>query len=151
MSETKTTPISNERGIYTRQTVIINTFHQMPRFLTSGEFAGNRLSNDARVLYTLLLDRYKVSVKNGWFDDNDEVYLFFKKEEMEKQLGLSKTTVLKVMRELKNLSLVKEKQQGLNKPNKIYLLFPIIGDSEDLMMYLSPEMEANPVLEDSVF
>jgi len=66
---------------YTRQSVITNSLYQMLRFLTTGVFEGNRLSNNARILYILLLDRHKVSVKNGWFDENDEVYIFFKKEE----------------------------------------------------------------------
>jgi len=131
---------TNKRVVTTRQAVITGAFHQMPRFLTSGEFIGSKLSNDARVLYTLMLDRYKLSLKNGWYDDNDEVYIYFKKEEMEFQLGLSKMTVLKVMRELKNHSLVKETKQGLNRPNKIYLLSPVIAKTENQSSYLSPEM-----------
>jgi CRP-like cAMP-binding protein len=86
----------------------------MPRFLTAGEFAGNKITNNARVLYTLLLDRHRISVKNGWFDDNGEVYIYFKREEMENQLGLSERTVSKVMQELKDFLLVEEKQQGMN-------------------------------------
>ena len=68
---------------YTRQAIVTNTFYQMPRFLTAGEFAGNKISNNARILYTLLLDRHRISVKNNWFDDNGEVYIYFKREEME--------------------------------------------------------------------
>lgn len=136
----RTQPTTTGRVETTRQSIITSSFHQMPRFLTSGEFAGNKLSNDARVLYTLMLDRYKVSLKNGWFDNNDEIYIYFKKEEMENQLGLSKMTVLKVMRELKNHSLVRETKQGLNRPNKIYLLSPVVASSENLAPYLSPEM-----------
>ena len=131
---------ANERIVTTRQVVITGSFHQMPRFLTSGEFTGNKLSNDARVLYTLMLDRYKLSLKNGWYDDNDDVYIYFKKEEMEFQLGLSKMTVLKVTRELKGHLLVKETKQGLNRPNKIYLLSPVIASTESQSSYLSPEM-----------
>jgi len=116
----------------------------MPRFLTAGEFAGNRMSNNARFLYTLLLDRHRISVKNGWFDDNGEVYIYFKREEMEAQLGLSERTVSKVMQELKDLLLVEEKQQGLNKPNKIYLLSPIVGNDENPDPYLDPEGDDNP-------
>jgi len=130
----------NNRTNTTRQLVITSSFYQMPRFLTSGEFAGNKLSNDARILYTLMLDRYKVSLKNSWHDNSGEIYIYFKKEEMEKQLGLSKMTVLKVMRELKNHSLVKETKQGLNRPNKIYLLSPVIADSENPAPYLPLEM-----------
>ena len=115
----------NNRMRYTRQTIVSNTFYQTPRFLTAGEFAGNRLTNNARILYTLLLDRHRISVKNDWYDDNGEVYIYFKREEMEAQLGVSDKTVGKAVQELKNLFLVEEKQQGMNKPNKIYLLSPL--------------------------
>ena len=123
---------------YTRQSIVTNTFYQMPRFLTAGEFGGIKMSNNARMLYTLLLDRHRISVKNGWYDDNGEVYIYFKREEMEAQVGLSKVTVLKVMQELKELFLVEEKKQGLNKPNKIYLLTPVVGGDENPDQYLDP-------------
>ena len=134
----------NRRMRYTRQSIVTNTFYQMPRFLTAGEFAGNAISNNARILYTLLSDRHRVSVKNGWFDENGEVYIYFKRDEMERQTGLSKVTVLKVMQELKNFHLVEEKKQGLNKPNKIYLLSPTIGNDENPTPYLDPEPYNDP-------
>jgi hypothetical protein len=124
---------------YTRQSIIIGTFYQMPHFLTAGEFAGDILSNNARVLYTLLLDRHKLSVKNGWHDDNGDIYIYFKREEMEKRLGLSERTVVKVIQELKNLTLVEETHQGLNMPNQIYLLSPVIGDNEIPAPYLDSD------------
>ena len=136
--------IVNNRMRYTRQTIVTNTFFQMPRFLTAGEFAGNKLSNNARILFTLLLDRHRISVKNGWFDDNGEVYIYFKREEMENQIGLSKVTVLKVMQELKDAFLVEEKKQGLNKPNKIYLLSPVVGNDESPDQYLDPAPDYDP-------
>ena len=134
----------NNRMRFTRQTIVSNTYYQMPRFLTAGEFAGNSVSNNARILYTLLLDRHRLSVKNGWFDDNGEVYIYFKREEMEAQIGLSKVTIIKVMQELKDLFLVEEKKQGFNKPNKIYLLSPIIGNDENPEPYLDPDSNYNP-------
>ena len=138
----KTNP--NGRVRTTRQSVITNTFYQMPRFLTAGEFAGTKISNNARVLYTLLIDRHRISVKNGWLDENCEVYVYFKREEMEQQLGLSERTVAKVMQELKDFSLVEEKKQGLNKPNKIYVMSPIIGGDDDPTPYLDPDTDYNP-------
>ena len=135
---------SINRMRFTRQTIVSNTFYQMPRFLTAGEFAGNSISNNARILYTLLLDRHRISVKNGWFDDNGEVYIYFKREEMENQIGLSKVTIIKVMQELKDFFLVEEKKQGLNKPNKIYLLSPIISNDENPDPYLDPDSDYNP-------
>jgi hypothetical protein len=63
---------------------------------------------------------------------------------MENQLGLSERTVVKVIQELKNFSLVEEKKQGLNKPNKIYVLSPVIGDDTDPAPYLDPDSDYNP-------
>ena len=134
----------NRRIRYTRQSIVTNTFLQMPRFLMAGEFAGNGISNNARFLYTLLLDRHRVSVKNGWFDENNEVYIYFKREEMEAQLGVSERTVSKVMQELKDLALVEEKKQGLNKPNKIYLLSPVVDDNENPAPYVGTDPDYNP-------
>jgi|GEM_PF-1398502 len=135
---------ANRRMRYTRQAIVTSAFLQMPRFLYTGEFAGNRISNNARSLYTLLLDRHKISIKNSWHDENGEVYIYFKREEMEQQLGISERTVSKVMQELKDLSLVEEKKQGLNKPNKIYLLSPVIGDGENPDPYVDPAPDYNP-------
>ena len=132
---------TNKRMKYTRQAIVTSAFLQMPRFLYIGEFAGNRISNNARNLYTLLLDRHKISIKNGWHDESDDVYIYFKREEMEQQLGISERTVSKVMQELKDLSLVEEKKQGLNKPNKIYLLSPIVGNDESPDPYVDPAPE----------
>ena len=72
------------------------------------------------------------------------MYIYFKREEMEDQLGLSERTVSKVLQELKTFFLVEEKQQGLNKPNKIYLLSPIIGDDASSNPYLDPDNDYDP-------
>ena len=134
----------NGRLRFTKQVVITNIYLQMPRFLMAGEFAGNKLSNNARILYTLLSDRHRVSLLNKWFDENGEVYIYFKREEMENQLGLSERTVSKVMQELKDLHLVEEKKQGMNRPNKIYLLSPVIDNNENPTPYLEPNPDYNP-------
>ena len=144
MTNKNSTDGTSKRMRYTRQAIVTSAFLQMPRFLYNGEFAGNRITNNARNLYTLLLDRHKVSIKNGWHDENGEVYIYFKREEMEQQLGISERTVTKVMQELKDLSLVEEKKQGLNKPNKIYLLSPIVGDGENPDPYIDPAPDYNP-------
>jgi len=110
----------NGRVRYKKQYVIINSFYQLPKFLFDAEFDG--LSNDARVLYALLRNRHEISVKNGWFDEKDEVFLYFKREDMQTILGLSERTIAKIMRDLKSYRLLEETQQGLGKPNRIYLL-----------------------------
>jgi hypothetical protein len=114
---------------YTRQTVTTSTFFQMPKFLFSGEFEG--LSNDARVLYMLLRDRHGLSVKNKWYDENGDVYLYYKREDMEAVLNLSERTVAKIMASLRHFGLLEEVKQGQGKPNKIYLYAAIPEPGKD--------------------
>ena len=125
MTNKNSTRTTDRRMRYTRQAIVTSAFYQMPRFLYTGEFAGNRITNNARNLYTLLLDRHKISIKNGWHDENGEVYIYFKREEMEQQLGISERTVTKVMQELKDLSLVEEKSRGLTSPTKFIFFRPL--------------------------
>ncbi len=110
----------NNRVRYTRQNIISNNFYQLPKFLFDAEFSN--LSNDARVLYSLLRNRHEISIKNEWYDENGEVFLYFKREDMQTILGLSENTIAKAMKDLKAYSLIEEERQGFGKPNKIYLL-----------------------------
>jgi hypothetical protein len=123
---------NQNRKRYTRDHVVKNLFYQLPKFLFDREFTG--LSNDARVLYSLLRNRHDLSIKNGWLDKNDHVYLIFTRKEMRAQLKLSDKPVKKAMDALKTHALLEEIKQGQGKPNRIYLLVastPPDGDATD--------------------
>jgi hypothetical protein len=92
----------------------------MPKFLFIGEL--KKLTNDARVLYSLLRDRHDLSIKNNWIDDKGKVYLIFSRENMCDILGVSDKTVTKAINTLKKFRLIEEERLGQGKPNKIYLL-----------------------------
>ena len=56
------------------------TFFRIPKLLFSDErFIG--LTSDAKILYGLMLDRMGLSVKNGWIDEKNHVYIYFTLEE----------------------------------------------------------------------
>jgi len=95
-------------------------FYQMPKFLFEGEL--KRLSNDARVLYSLLKERHELSLKNQWVNDKGEVYLIYTREDMQEMLGVSEKTALKAVKQLKEHTLIQEERRGLGKPNLIFLL-----------------------------
>ena len=106
---------------------VVDKFYQMPRFLDSGEF--ENLSIYAKMLYVYLLDRLKLSLSSNWFDEeNGQVYMYFKREDMQKALKLTSKTVKKVVDELKAHNLMAEKVQGINLPNRIFLYAPIEGN-----------------------
>ncbi|MBP7786211.1 replication initiator protein A [Patescibacteria group bacterium] len=104
---------------YTVQDVTSNRFYQMPKFLFEGEF--KNLSNDSRVLYSLLKDRHELSLTNNWVNESGEVYLIYTRKNMEEMLGLADKTIKKACDQLKELGLMEEERIGLNKPNRIYL------------------------------
>jgi len=110
----------NNRIRYTFDEIQCAAFYQLPKFLLEGEF--ENLSNDARVLYTLLKDRHELSIKNDWYNEKGEVYFIMTRLEMESMLKLSPKTTRKVIKELKTLNLIEEERRGNTQPNLIYLL-----------------------------
>ena len=52
------------------------SFYRVPRLLIKDtRFKG--LSSDAKLLYGLMLDRMSLSIKNGWFDDENRAYIIY--------------------------------------------------------------------------
>lgn len=98
------------------------TFRQFPAFLTDDP-RYHALPNDAKLLYTFLLDRRRLSLKNHWQDANG-VFVIFTRAEMAKFLNCSVRKVIRLAAQLKEAGLIREKRQGLNKPNLIYILHP---------------------------
>lgn len=82
------------------------------------------MSNSARILYALLLERTGLSAQNHYFDRNGNAYIFFSREEAGKLLGLSERTVCKLFKELSFLNLIDDVPQGNKRANKIYVKLP---------------------------
>ena len=52
------------------------TFYRIPKLLiTSPVF--KRVSDSAKLLYGLMLDRMSLSIKNGWIDEDGRAYIYF--------------------------------------------------------------------------
>ena len=99
------------------------TFFRVPKLLiTEPEFSG--LSDSAKLMYGLFLDRTSLSRKNGWLDDRNRAYVIFSNEEIQEQLKCSKNTVTKVLSEIdtkKGIGLIERIRRGLGKPDIIYV------------------------------
>lgn len=106
-------------------------FIQVPKELFYNKRYKN-ISNDAKVLYGLLLDRLELSEKNNWVNENNEIYLIFTRSEVQKLINISGKTSTKIFKELKDVGLIYEERQGLKKPNLIYVGH-IIYDSVETM------------------
>lgn len=114
----------------------------MPKFLFEGEFKA--LSNDARVLYSLLKDRHELSLKNNWIDEKGNVFLIFSRDDMQDMLGLSKPTVIKAVNCLKKHGLIEEERLGQGKANRIYLTVATVDITERSNSFTSESKESLP-------
>ncbi len=99
------------------------SFYRVPRLLIKDErFKG--LSSDAKLLYGLMLDRMSLSMKNGWLDDENRAYIIYTVDAIMEDLGCSKPTCTKIMRELDSdngIGLIEKKRRDLGKPDIIYV------------------------------
>ena len=95
----------------------------LPRFLLADEDLKD-ISNDAKVLYALLLDRASISRKNAYIDPDGTIRVYFTVEETQKKLHRSRQCVTRIFRELEYTGLICRKKQGLGKPSVITLNYP---------------------------
>lgn len=99
------------------------SFYRVPRLLVKDRrFKG--LSSDAKLLYGLMLDRMALSIKNGWLDEENRAYIIYAVDNIMEDLGCSKPTCIKIMRELDSdngIGLIEKKRRGLGKPDIIYV------------------------------
>ncbi len=97
-----------------------NVFYQIPKELFVNPYYRN-LNSDSKLLYSLLLDRLSVSMKNEWIDEEGNIFLIFSRKEAGEKLNLSDKTVTKAFRQLTDVKLIYEKKQGFKKNNIIYV------------------------------
>ena len=99
------------------------SYYRLPRVLVTGQqFRG--LSTDAKLLYALLLDRMGLSSRNGWYDDQGRVYIYYPVEEIEEDIGCGHGKAVRLLAELdsaKGIGLIERVRQGQGRPTKIFV------------------------------
>ena len=99
------------------------SFYRVPRMLIKDERFKD-LSSDAKLLYGLMLDRMALSMKNGWFDEENRAYIHYTLDNIMEDLGCAKEKCSKILAELdskKGIGLIEKKRQGLGRPDIIYV------------------------------
>ena len=99
------------------------TFYRIPKeLITNPRFKS--LSNDVKLLYGLMLDRMSLSAKNGWFDEENRVFIKFSIKDAMKLLKIGKNKAIKLFAELDSVDgvgLIERRNQGQGKPAVIYV------------------------------
>ena len=96
------------------------SFIQIPKILFSNPIF-KKLSTDSKVLYSFMMDRFRLSKKNNWVDSRNRVYIYFTHDEIREVFDIGRDKVIKLMKELEEYNLIERKKQGFGLPTIIYV------------------------------
>ena len=114
---------------YYRQEAEQFTFYRLPKALiTDSRF--KEVSNNAKLLYGLMLDRMSLSARSGWFDEENRVYIKYAVKTIMEDLNCSKPTAVGLIKELQNIGLIDIVQQS-GLANIIYVKNFVSGESSE--------------------
>ncbi|MFZ3577442.1 replication initiator protein A [Virgibacillus sp. DJP39] len=102
---------------------------QLPKvFFTNEKYM--KMSNDTKIAWSILKDRFSLSVKNGWYDESGNIFFIFTNDDLKKILNVGNTKLSNIKKELEKNGLLEQKRLGQGKPNKMYIKKPIISESD---------------------
>lgn len=110
-------------------------FYKLHLFL----FFDNRykdLSINAKLLYAFLSDKKALSERHAeneytsFADENGSVYCIYDNQDIAIDLNISVPTVIRIKKELKDIGLLEEVQQGMGLSNLLYLKNPAFEDEQ---------------------
>ena len=112
-------------------------FYQLPKvFFTNPKYT--KLSNDAKITWSILRDRLDLSIRNNWVDKNGDIFFIYTNEKLKSILNISSPNKLsKIKKELTEADLFNQIRVGLNKPNKLYIKKPEVTEAD--VYYISQQ------------
>lgn len=126
-----------------KQTDVQNLYYmQMPMWLFSDP-RYCELSLDAKVAYTFLLNRFQLSRRNGWVNEQGEVFVIFPRKALAAELRVCEQRVTAAFKALVERALIWEKRCGRGDANQIYLaaVEPAADPSYEYAPFLAPDGE----------
>lgn len=95
----------------------------------------NAMSLEAKFVYALLLDRLSLSQKNGWVNEDNEVYLIYTREEIANLLNITYKKAIGAFKELVDNKLLYEQRQGRGYANLLFVLKPELTEEDATEFY----------------
>ena len=120
---------------------------QVPKMLFQVEKFKN-LSNTAKILYSLFLDRLKFAVQNGWVDHNGDLFVIYPKSEMKKDLNTTRYGVDQAVQEHVKIGKLVRIVQNDGKANHFYINDIYENEMEEESMMTLDRIMANMPLEE---
>lgn len=91
-----------------------HNFFRMPKVLICDK-KYRELSNNAKLLYAIILDRASLSESNAWIDDQNKVVVFLTIGEACNLLNIGHNTATKIFKELDDYGLIERKNKALQE------------------------------------
>ena len=114
--------------VVSRLTQFLTTDTALPAYMAYPKFLLEMidLSETAKLIYIVLLDRARVSqAKGSWADDHGNVFIFYPIQDLAKAIHKSEMSVKTALSALEKCGLILRKRQGVGKANRIYVKFPV--------------------------
>src|SRR3954451_7424705 len=123
---------------YTKNAMYGEKFYQIPKVLFTNPLYNKGLNDREKMAFGMLKDRFSLSKKNGWFDDEGRIFFIFSREALMKIFGCSEKTATNIKKNLIKVGLLEVKKRGQGWPDILYLKKPIVTDGD---IYLIDKQE----------
>lgn len=95
------------------------SFVKFPRILLQAPY--NKLSSDAKLLYTLLIDRLGYSEKTGLADESGQEYVIYTIAQICESISCKRDKAMRNLKALEAIGLISRRKLGRNRPDRIYV------------------------------
>ena len=120
---------------------------QVPKMLFQMDKYKN-LSNTAKILYSLFLDRLKFAVQNSWVDGEGDLFVIYPKSEMRKDLNTTRYGVDQAVQELVEIGNLVRIIPNNGKANHFYINDIYENEMEEESMMTLDRIMANMPMEE---
>lgn len=102
---------------FLRRSSTLPPYMAYPRFLLT-----MNISETAKLVYVLLLDRARLSMTHdGWEDENGNVFIYYTIDALAAATGKCAMTIKDALKKLEEEKLIFRYHQGAGKPSRIYV------------------------------
>src|SRR5699024_5693977 len=106
---------------FKKEDITQERFYRVPKAFVENESFKTNMDSNMKLMYSLLRDRYELSIKNDWVDQHGNVYCLYSRENLADDINVSVNTIRKCINKLTELNLMREVRKGQGKANFMYI------------------------------
>ena len=111
-------------------------FYKIPKQLML-EAKYKKMKDSAKILYSILYERTDLSIKNDWFDKEDNAYIICTYDEIQVYFGASRSKVTSALKDLENFDLIKKSKILDKHGESVHVLYVAhVDTTEDTLQVL---------------